>query len=318
MAAVTSTRNADLRLAVAVAITLAVLVAEVAGGLAANSLALLSDAGHVFTDLIALALAWIGVRQTRRRPTQKMTFGYHRAAIMLAMVNALMLLGMTVLIYFEAIQRLRSPDVVEGGLVLLVAGVGLVANGVVLALLRPGGHSHIGVRSAALHIIGDLLGSVGVIVAAGIILLTGWSYADPLASMVVGAIIAVGAWRIIRESLEILLERAPDSLDVAEVVRSVNRVPGVRDVHDLHIWTIAPDLHAMSCHLEVNDQSISSAAGVLSAVNEVLATRFHIGHSTIQLEAPGCDPNELYCTFTPDGQEREQADALAYHDGHGH
>lgn len=320
MAAASMTRSSDIRLVLAIGITVTVLVAEVAGGLAANSLALLSDAGHVFTDLIALALAWIGVRQTRRRPTQRMTFGYHRAGIVLAVVNALMLLGMTAVIYYEAVQRLTSPSDVEGGLVLAVAGVGLVANGAVLFLLQPGGHAHLGVRSAALHVLGDLLGSVGVIVAAGIIVLTGWTLADPIASMIVGAIIAVGAWRIIREALDILLERAPESLDVAEVVRSISRVEGVRDVHDLHIWTIAPDLHALSCHLEVNDQSISDAAGVLACVNEVLATRFNIGHSTIQLEAPGCDPNELYCTLTPEGQERDAvaANPLAHHDGHRH
>lgn len=295
------------RLSLAIAITVAVMVGELAGGIAANSLALISDAGHVFTDLIALVFAWISVQQTQRRPSQRMTFGYHRAGILLAVVNALMLVGITITIYVEALSRLRSPGEVEGGLVLVVAGVGLIANLFLLLVLRQSHDHSLGVRSAVLHILGDLLGSVGVVIAAAVILLTGWTLIDPLVSMFVGAVIAVGAWRIIGEAVDILLERAPGYLDVAEVVRSILHVPGVRDVHDLHIWTIAPNLHALSCHLEVADQSISNAAAVLTSVNQVLATHFNIGHSTIQLECEGCDPNELYCTLAPDGTERNTA-----------
>ncbi|MBI4498000.1 MAG: cation transporter [Chloroflexi bacterium] len=297
------------RLQVAIVFTGAILVAEVVGGYAANSLALLSDAGHVFTDLLALLLAWVGVTQIERPPTQRMTYGYHRLGILIAIVNALLLVGITGWIFYEAFRRLQDPPEVQGGLMLVVATVGLGVNLFILLLLRDSHAHNLPVRSAALHVLGDALGSVGAVVAGGALLLTGWSWVDPAVSVLIGLILAVGAWGIIRESVAIFVEATPGHVDIGEVIRAMYHVAGVRNVHDLHVWTIAPNLHALSCHVELEDMPISRAAEVLRQINTALGQRFHIGHATIQVECPGCQIENLYCTLTPETEEHHGAEA---------
>lgn len=288
------------RLALGFLLTFAILVAEVAGGLASGSLALLSDAGHVLTDLVALGLSWYGVKQAERRATFSMTYGYHRVGIFVALVNAALLIGISLLILAEAFRRISEPAPVEGGLMLVVAAAGLAANLVVILALQPHARN-LNVRSALLHVTGDTLGSIAVVAGGLVILATGWYPIDPLAGILIAVVIAFGSLRIIRESVNIFLEATPGGVDVSELVRAIYAVPGIRDVHDLHVWSITPEIRALSCHVSLDDVSISEGAALLARLNEVLEKRFAIGHTTVQMEAEGCDPNELYCTLSPEG-----------------
>ena len=287
-------------MAISAAVTLVVLLAEVAGGFAAGSLALLSDAGHVFSDLLALMLAWYGVRQIQRPSNARMTFGYHRVGIFVALFNAALLVGVSLAVMAEAYRRLLDPQPVQGGLTLAVAAVGLAVNLFVLFTLREHGHN-LAVRSAVLHVIGDVLGSVAVIASGAVILLTGWYWADPIASVVICGIITLGSLRILREAINVLLESTPPGVDLAEVVRAMYGVDGVRNIHDLHIWSISPEIRALSTHVTVDDTSVSGASSVLAGMNRMLLDRFGIRHSTIQLEVEGFDTADLYCSVeTPD------------------
>jgi len=286
------------RMATAVALTALVLAAEVAGGLLSGSLALLSDAGHVFSDLLALSLSWHGLHQVRHPANARMTYGYHRVGIFVALVNATMLVGISLAVAAEAYRRLLDPSPVAGELVLGLGGFGLVANVVVLLVLRGHGHN-LAVRSAVLHVVGDVLGSVAVVVSGAAVLLTGWLWVDPLASVLIAIIITVGSLRIAREAMNVLLESTPSGIDMSEVVKAMFGVPGVKDVQDLHIWSISPELRALSSHITVDDTHISEATQVLWGLNHMLEERFGIRHSTIQLEVAGFDPNELYCNLAP-------------------
>jgi len=291
--------EAGQRLRWALLLTSLILAAELLGGVFANSLALLSDAGHLFTDLVALGLSLFAVRQVQRPSNRRMTFGYHRVGILVALFNAVTLVGITGAIFWGAAQRFRDPPEVEGGLTLAVAVVGLVANGVVMGLLWGQQSANLTMRSAFLHVIGDALGSLAVIVSGALILATGWFWSDPAISVFIGLIIAFGAWRIFREALSVLVEAAPAGLNVEELAAALTRVPGVRDVHDLHVWSIAPGIRALSCHVRMHDRPISEGDRVLGRVNELLADRYAITHSTIQMEAGECDPNDLYCCLPP-------------------
>lgn len=294
-----SLTEAGQRLRWAVLLTSLILAAEVVGGVFANSLALLSDAGHLFTDLVALSMTLFAVSQVQRPSNRRMTFGYHRVGILVALFNAVALVGITGAIFWGAARRFGDPPQVEGDLTLAVALVGLVANGVVMNLLWSQQNSNLTVHSAFLHVVGDTLGSVAVIVSGAIILATGWFWADPAISVFIGLIIALGAWRIFREALSVLVEAAPAGLNVEELATALALVPGVRDVHDLHVWSIAPGIRALSCHVRMDDRPISEGDHILGRVNELLAGRFAITHSTIQMEAGECDPNDLYCCIPP-------------------
>jgi cobalt-zinc-cadmium efflux system protein len=290
-----SLTEAGQRLRWAVLLTSLILAAEVVGGVFANSLALLSDAGHLFTDLVALGLSLVAVRQVQRPSNRRMTFGYHRVGILVALFNALTLIGITVAIFFGAALRFRDPPEVAGGLTLAVAVVGLVVNGIVMGLLWRRQKANLTVHSAFLHVIGDALGSLAVIVGGAVILVTSWFWFDPAISVFIGLIIAFGAWRILREGLSVLVEAAPAGLNVAELATALAGVPGVSDVHDLHVWSIAPGIRALSCHVRMDDRPISEGDRILERVNELLAARFAIAHSTIQMETTDCEPNSFGC-----------------------
>ncbi len=289
------------RLALAFAITTAVLVLEVFGGILSGSLALLSDAGHVFTDLVALGLSWYGVKQRDRPSNYRMTYGYHRVGIFVAFLNAATLIGIALIIVWEAYRRLMDPRPVAGELMFVVAAVGLAVNLLVLVVLRHRGND-LNVRSAFLHVAGDALASVALLVSGVVIIATGWNWMDPATSIIIAVIIVFGSMRILTESVHVLLEGAPGNIDVGEVIRTISQVPGITEVHHLHLWSITPTIRALSCHVSVEDVAVSEAATVLARVNELLERRFAIGHTTIQLEASGCDPNELYCTLSPEGE----------------
>lgn len=286
------------RLMLAVVLTTAVLLAEAGGGLLANSLSLLADAGHVLTDIFALGMSWFAVRQARRPADAERTFGYHRVGIVSALLNAAALIPISGFLIYEAVARLFTPQHIESGIMLVIAGVGLVVNLGIGLTLHGAGHGNLNVQSAFLHVAGDAAASLGVLVGALIIAATGWTPIDPLLSILISVLIAASGWRLMRNTVRILLESVPAEIRTEEVVAAMRAVPGVQDVHDLHIWQIASGIYALSCHVLVNDQMLSQGSSIITTLNTLLAERFHIGHTTIQPECLGCDPNTLYCALT--------------------
>jgi len=281
----------DRRLAQVILLTGLILLVEVVGGVLSNSLALLSDAGHVFTDFLALVIAWGAARQAMRPATPQMTYGYHRWGVLAALVNSLSLLAICVAIFYEAFQRLGNPEPVKGTLMVSIAMVGLLANLYVLLRLRALGGENINLRAAMWHAGGDFLSSIGVIVGGILILLTGEYWIDPAISFVIGAIILVGAWRLLKEGISVILEAPPAHVDSAEVKQAIESIAGVRGVHDLHIWSIAPGFSALSCHLWLEDLPLSKGTLISSQVKGLLEKRFRIRHATLQLECPSCCPD---------------------------
>jgi len=268
-------------LKMALAITLVVLVAEAIGGWVSNSLALLADAGHVLTDAGALALSLFVAWFSRQPAKAEKTYGLLRWEILAAFINGATLLGISAWIVVEAIIRFRSPEPVSGGLMLVVATVGLVANAIAAWLLHPVGDTSLNVRGAYLHILGDLLASVGTIVAALVIRYTGWLAADPLASLLTTALIVRGAWSLVRESVDVLLEATPSHIALDEVRSTLAGIPGVDSVHDLHVWTVTSGMVALSAHAIVADAQqhqavLEKACGLLDKLG--------IHHVTIQVE----------------------------------
>lgn len=289
------------RMRLALTLTAVILVVEVVGGIASNSLALLSDAGHVLTDLLALGLTWFGLAQERRDPTPRMTYGYYRVSLLIAVVNALLLSGVSVYIFYHAYLRLQAPPQVQGPIMLAVALVGLAANVAVMVILRPYQGRNLNIRSAFLNVVGDALASAAVVAGGVIILVTGFYVIDPLLSILVGVLIIIGAWGILRESLPVFLEAAPSNLDTQVIDAAIRSVAEVRDVHDLHVWSIAPGMSALSAHVLVDDCPISHVVRVRTDILELLRSRFHIEHATIQFESAGCGPDYLVCVVPREG-----------------
>lgn len=271
-------------LAIALAITAIFLVAEVIGGLLTNSLALLADAGHMATDVAALALALGAVWLARRPATPERSFGFYRAEVLAALVNAVTLVGISFYIFWEAYQRIGDPPEVDSGPMLAVAVAGLLANvASAWVLMRGGGHQqNLNMRGAFLHVIGDMLGSVGAITAALVMLTTGWYLADPILSAGIGGLILWNSWRLLRESVEVLLEMTPKRLDTTDLYDTLGGVSGVADVHDLHIWTITSGLVSLSGHVEVTSERAWSE--VLPDLIGILQKRFGVVHATLQPE----------------------------------
>lgn len=277
-------KDSQRRLIWAIVLTGGFMVAEVVGGLVSGSLALLADAGHMLTDAAALTLAWFAARISRRAADARRTYGYQRVQILAAFVNGLTLLGIVLWITIEAIQRLFDPIAVASTTMLVIATLGLVVNLVVFAILHMGDHDNLNIRGAALHVLGDLLGSVAAIVAALVIMATGWMPIDPLLSLLVAALIFRSAWKLTRESGHILLEGAPDDLDVYEVERDLVAIlPAVRDVHHVHAWSLTPGHHLMSLHAILEEGSDPQKA--LVDIKAVLHERYSVAHATVQIEA---------------------------------
>ena len=282
-----------------------ILVAEVVGGLLSNSLALLGDAGHVFADIAALSLSWYGVRQAGRPSSSRMTFGYHRVGVIVAIVNAVSIFAIAVAILYQAYRRLQQPPEVNSLLMLSVAIVGLVVNAFVAFRLGREQQSNINVRSAFWHALGDALASVGVIIGGIIMLFTGWFLVDPIVSVLISCVITLAAWHILKEGFQVLLEATPQNMDIMELVNNLNRVPGVKEVHDVHVWSISPELHAMSCHVLIDDLSTSQAASIRDKIEDMVRKQFHIKHTTLQMECQQCSPNDIFCSLTPEPSEKE-------------
>jgi cobalt-zinc-cadmium efflux system protein len=277
-------------------LVLVIMVAEIIGGVLSNSLALLSDAGHMLTDALALGLSMFAMNLARRPATSTKTFGYHRAEIMAALANGTVLVLVSVYIFYQAYQRFYDLPSVKSPLMLIVASIGLIANLIGIFLLRRGSHNSINVKAAFWHVIGDTLSSVGVIIAGVIIYFTGWTVADPILAVVIGVVILWGAVRIVRESVDILLESVPEHVEIGKLTAAVKSVPGVEDLHDVHIWTITSGIYALSAHLRIADQTVSQSCDIVMKVNEVLAEDFNITHTTLQLECESC-PTGLVCNL---------------------
>ncbi len=285
-------------LSVAILITAIVMVVEVVGGFLSNSLALLSDAGHMFTHLIALGLALLAIRVARRPATRTKTYGYYRAEILAALANGIILVFLTIYIFYEAYLRYLQPPEVRAPIMFGVAIVGLGANLAVLLALRRTRSESINIRSALLHVLSDTLSSVGVIIAGIVIMFTSVYVVDSLVSFLIGAMILIWAIGLIREAGGVLLEAVPKHIDVREIIREIKKVKGVRDLHDLHVWTITSGIHAMSGHLLIEDQMISKAAEILDEANKLLRLKFGIAHITIQLECEKCE-GPFICRLVP-------------------
>jgi cobalt-zinc-cadmium efflux system protein len=279
------------------AATLVFVAVEVAAGVKAHSLALLSDAGHNFTDALALLLAWVGFYLQSKPADETKTYGYHRAGVLSAFVNALTLVALSGWIFYESVLRLRDPEPVNQGIMIVVAALGLAMNAGIMLALRQASRHDINVRSAFVHMLGDALGSVAIIGGAIVIGYTGWVRVDPALSIVIGLLIVWTAWDIIRESLNILLEGLPRGIELRAVASSMRGVEGVMDVHDLHIWSLGSSTHALSCHVLIEDVPPSSSDAILRRLNAVLQDRFHISHTTVQFEHASCAISESGCAI---------------------
>jgi cobalt-zinc-cadmium efflux system protein len=271
------------RLLVALALTGTIAVAEAVGGWLTGSLALLSDAGHMLTDISALALSLLALWFSGKPADQKKTYGYYRMEILSALLNGVLLLGITVAILLEAWTRMNAPAEVRLGPMAVVATVGLVSNLAALGFLH---RSHsMNVRGAFLHVLGDTLSSVGVLVGAGIMWLTGWYVVDAIVSVLISVVIVVGAVQLVRDAVDVLLEAVPAHVDMTELKALLVKVAGVRDVHDLHVWTISSGMYALSAHLVVEDPKVGNNDDILTEVKHSLYARFGIDHTTIQIES---------------------------------
>lgn len=275
------------RVLLALMITGGFMVVEVVGGFLANSLALLADAGHMLTDTAALALALLALRASRRPADPERSYGYHRFQVLSALVNGAALIAIAGWITVEAIGRVMAPEDVLGGLMLVVAVAGLVVNVVAFLLLRGGDRQNLNIRGATLHVLGDLLGSVAAIAAAGIIMATGWMPIDPLLSVLVALLILRSAWLLVRQSTHILMEGTPADLDTKALCAAVcAAVPEVQGVHHLHAWSLTPDRPLVTLHAHIAEDADHD--DVLRAIKAVLAERYGITHATIQLERGAC------------------------------
>ena len=266
------------------AVIAAIAIVEVIGGILSNSISLVSDAVHMFSDVMAIGLSLFGITMAARSHSGAMTFGYHRVEVMVALANGITLGVISLWILYEAFLRVMSPRIIDAPLLLLIATIGLAGNLVVMFLLKPHASKSINIHSAFIHVVYDTISSVAVIVTGFIALSTSITIVDPLVAFMIAGLVARSAYSIVRSSTHILLEGAPSKLDIQEILITLKQLDGVVDVHDLHIWTISTGMDALSGHVVVRDQMLSESSKVLSEINTVLAERYDITHTTIQLE----------------------------------
>jgi cobalt-zinc-cadmium efflux system protein len=267
-------------MALALAINLALVVAGVAGAVLFDSVALLADAGHVLSDVAAIGLGLAAAAMAARPARGRRTFGFHRTEIIAALVNGLLLAGVAVLVFTEAIGRFSDPPDVGGLGVLVVGAIGLAGNVAATVALMSGDRSDLNLEAVLRHSAADALGSIGVIVSGAVVLATGWGYADPIAGVLIGLLILAGSWGLVRDAVDVLMEAAPPGLDVADIGRAMAAVPGVREVHDLHVWTVTSGFPALAAHVRTAPDA--DADEVRRRVEAVLHDRFGIEHTTLQ------------------------------------
>jgi cobalt-zinc-cadmium efflux system protein len=283
------------RFVMALGISAIVFFAELVGGWWTGSLALLSDSAHVFLDVFALALSYIALRAAALPADDRHTYGWHRLEVFAALTNGITLLGITLAIFYEAWERLQNPAPIHSAEMLIIATIGLVASLATARILEDHHHDDLNTRSAFLHVIGDALASLGVIVGGIVMLVTGWYAIDPLISAFIGAIIVVGSWRVLRSSLHILFEGAPEGIAIGDVARAMGVVAGVQEVHDLHLWSICSGYPALSAHVLVADSSCETTTAQMVSIKQTLADQFNIQHTTIQFETTNCGQGTVVC-----------------------
>jgi cobalt-zinc-cadmium efflux system protein len=290
-------------------------VVEVVAGIQARSLALLSDAGHNFTDAASILLAWVGFYLQSKPADENKTYGCHRAGVLCAFVNALTLIALSAWIIYEGVIRLREPEPVQASIMIAVAALGLVMNGGIMLALRAASRHDINIRSAFVHMLGDALGCVAIVAGAFAIRATGMVRLDPVLSILIAALIVWTAIDVVRESLNILLEGLPRGIRLGDVTSSMRDVEGVLDVHDLHIWSLGSSTHALSCHILIEDVPPSASDIILKRLNGMLADRFHIAHTTVQFEHMSCAISETGCAIPVHDHDHDHDHD---HEGHHH
>ncbi len=288
-------RQATRRLALSLFLTLGFVVVEVIAGLWSNSLALLTDAAHNATDVIALGLSWFAMRLTLRPPSLGRTYGYQRAGILVALVNSVSLLAISGGIFYEAYRRFISPPEVQAGILVGVGTLAFLVNLVTAWLVHKGSNHDLNLRSAFVHLMGDVLSTLGAVIAGVVIYFTGWNILDALVSVLIGVLILWNAWGILREALDILLENTPRDVDVDSLLRDIQTVAGVRGVHHLHIWSITQSLRALSAHILTDNIQLCEGADIRARICTLLEDRYQISHATLQLECAACAPDGLCC-----------------------
>jgi cobalt-zinc-cadmium efflux system protein len=286
------------RLSLSLGLTAAFVIFEVLAGVFGNSLALLTDAAHNFTDVIALGLSWYALRAAAQPAHAGKTFGYHRVGILVALVNSTTLILISLGIFYEAWVRFIRPVQVNAGVLIGVGLVAFIINAGTAWLVKGGSEHDLNLRSTFLHLMGDVLSTAGAVIAGVIIYFTKANWLDPLVSVLIGLLILYNAWGILRDAMNILLESTPQDVDIKLMVDDLVKVEGVLGVHDLHVWSLTQSLRTMSAHILTEDISISAGADIQRKVNEVLHHRYNVGHATLQLECVGCDPDTLYCDIT--------------------
>jgi cobalt-zinc-cadmium efflux system protein len=272
----------------ATAITFAFCLGEALVGYKSNSLALMADAGHNFADALALALSAFALWVATKPADNKRTFGYHRVGILAALVNAVGLVVMAIIIFWEAIQRLQNPEQVQSGPMIWVALLAIILNSGIAWWLASAAKEDLNIRSAYLHMLGDAAASLGVVIAGIIIAFTSWFIADPIVSIIFSLLVLWSSWSIFTESIQMLLEGIPVGMELNQVEQAIRNVPGVLDVHDLHVWTVSSGLIACNCHILVANQNVSAAQKIQAEVAHELEHDFKISHSTIQIESEDC------------------------------
>lgn len=291
----TELASIGLKLKVSTGVTILFVIAGIIAGIYSNSLALISDAAHNFTDSLALILALFAVWIQSRPASSSKTYGYHRAGILAAFINSSTLMLIVAGIIYGAIERIITPTPVETGVMFWIAVAGLIVNiGIGLALHRES-KSDITIRSAYIHMLGDAAGTVGIIIASLAIRYTGYWVLDPIISVAIGLLILWTSWDILKETVNLLLEGTPKGIDVDRVSSAIKEIPGVRELHHLHIWGIASRMTALSCHLQVDDMNLSHCQKILHEVNSMLKDKFHIDHATLQLEIDCAEEDLLAC-----------------------
>jgi cobalt-zinc-cadmium efflux system protein len=288
--------------------TVLFVVVEFAAGLTSHSLALLSDAGHNVTDALALLLALFGVYLQSKPADDVKTFGYHRGGVLAAFVNALTLIGLSIYLLYESYQRILRPEPVQEMTMIVVAGLGIVLNlAILMALKRSGDAGDLNIRAASIHMLGDAISSVAIVIGAITMSYTGWLLIDPILSIAIALLIIWSAIDVTRESLNILLEGLPRGLELRAVTDALREVEGVVDVHDLHIWSLGSSAHALSCHVLIEDVPPSESDCILKSINALLAGRFQIHHSTIQFEHARCSLSDTPCTMMTSSQSHSHS-----------
>lgn len=280
--------------------TFFILAVEVIGGSLANSLALLSDAGHVLTDVAALGLAWFAAVQAQKSPTLDKTFGFHRTGILAALANSITLIIIAFVILYEAFHRFQNPQPVDSTIMYISASVGVIVN-LFIAFGFRGGEDNLNVRSALLHVLGDAAASAGVIIGAIIMQFTNWYVIDPIISVLIASLIAWSAWKIVKETLHILMEGAPTNFEYDRLLAFVRTLPGTKDIHDLHVWSVTPERVALSCHLVVDPTgSLEQSTEISKQLKQYILKEFGISHTTIEIEigANQCGCTSLLCPET--------------------